>query len=531
MSKRLISVCIAAVLLAASAGISVAFSLQPNAQAKARRGANVTAGEKYQAEADAMMQAIAFQDVTVATTEAPTTQPTEPETQAAAETEASVQAAAIETAATEAETAAPETEAATGPETTAPETEAAAEPETTAPETEAATEPETTVPETEAATEPETTVPETEAATEPETTAPETEAATEPETTVPETEAATEPEATAPETEAATEPETEAATEPETEAATEPPAKAVKIYTIDEDALAAPVPNPACYGEADSPAELGWLIEKAEPLLDGQTLFFNTERQLHPETKVHYYLDDSILAITWKETLDRSVFTYSEIKLLHPSQFRRYLSGGEFGSGIQSRTSEMAQDVNAVVACSADFYAYRRQGVSVTNGIVNKANAGIKDGCYIDYNGDLILERGLAFDGIDDLQEYVDENNINFSLSFGPILVQNGENVCPKNYGLGESQNVFPRSAICQMGNLHYLYVASNMENHYWAVFTTYDFAKYVADTGCISAYGLDGGQTTTVVMNNEVINYVNYGSERYISDIIYFATAIPSGE
>ena len=45
---------------------------------------------------------------------------------------------------------------------------------------------------------------------------------------------------------------------------------------------------------------------------------------------------------------------------------------------------------------------------------------------------------------------------------------------------------------------------------------------------GIQKAYALDGGQTATIVMNDEVINHVSYGSQRYISDIIYFATAIP---
>jgi exopolysaccharide biosynthesis protein len=56
-------------------------------------------------------------------------------------------------------------------------------------------------------------------------------------------------------------------------------------------------------------------------------------------------------------------------------------------------------------------------------------------------------------------------------------------------------------------------------------------FSKYVAETGCLQAYALDGGQTTTIVLNNEVVNHVNYGSERKISDIIYFTTAIPQKE
>ena len=31
--------------------------------------------------------------------------------------------------------------------------------------------------------------------------------------------------------------------------------------------------------------------------------------------------------------------------------------------------------------------------------------------------------------------------------------------------------------------------------------------------------------------MNNKVFNTVSYGAERDISDIIYFATALPSGQ
>jgi exopolysaccharide biosynthesis protein len=43
-------------------------------------------------------------------------------------------------------------------------------------------------------------------------------------------------------------------------------------------------------------------------------------------------------------------------------------------------------------------------------------------------------------------------------------------------------------------------------------------------------AYCLDGGQTATIVMNNELVNRPVYGQQRKISDIIYFATAVPEG-
>ena len=304
-----------------------------------------------------------------------------------------------------------------------------------------------------------------------------------------------------------------------------------KEYAIAESAIAAPVPDPTRYGEAESPAELQWLIDEAEKVLQGQKLYFSTDMEIMKGSKVHYYLDDTILAITWKQVYERVVFTYSEVKILHPSQFRRYLSGGSFGSGQLSLTTEMSQSVNAVVACSADFYSYRRQGITATNGLVHKYVKGVKDLCFITYDGDMILERGLEFGSQEEAQAYLDENNVNFSLAFGPMLVQNYENVCPKNYNLGEVKEEFPRAAICQMDKLHYMFVASNMEKPYYRSLNMQRFADYIHETGCLHAYALDGGQTASVAMNNNLINQVNYGSQRLISDIIYFATAKPAGE
>ena len=49
-------------------------------------------------------------------------------------------------------------------------------------------------------------------------------------------------------------------------------------------------------------------------------------------------------------------------------------------------------------------------------------------------------------------------------------------------------------------------------------------------DMGVKHAYALDGGQTAALVMNDQLINRVDWGMQRKISDIIYFATAVPSG-
>ena len=46
-----------------------------------------------------------------------------------------------------------------------------------------------------------------------------------------------------------------------------------------------------------------------------------------------------------------------------------------------------------------------------------------------------------------------------------------------------------------------------------------------------MKAYNLDGGQTSEIVFQNEPVNHVDFGYERTVSDIIYFATAIPESE
>ena len=103
-----------------------------------------------------------------------------------------------------------------------------------------------------------------------------------------------------------------------------------RVYWIDRHALSAPAPNPACFGQVDDPRLLD--VSGSEKLLEGQKLYFSPAITLAPGTPVRYYQDETILAITWKQVLDGGVYTFSEVKIAHPSQFRRFLAGGEFGS-------------------------------------------------------------------------------------------------------------------------------------------------------------------------------------------------------
>ena len=56
-------------------------------------------------------------------------------------------------------------------------------------------------------------------------------------------------------------------------------------------------------------------------------------------------------------------------------------------------------------------------------------------------------------------------------------------------------------------------------------------FADVVHSFGCEKAYALDGGQTAIIVMNDQMVSIPSYGNQRMVSDIIYFATAVPNGQ
>ena len=298
-----------------------------------------------------------------------------------------------------------------------------------------------------------------------------------------------------------------------------------KVYWLRDEDMVAPKPDASKFGQTDDPEELENLIRQAEKLLDGQKPLFQTDTQLREDSVVTYYLDETILCITWQHMVGNAVYTCSEVKIAHPSQFRRFLSDGKFASGKLYKASEMAASVNAVTASNGDYYAYRGYGNLVYNGQVKMSGNRYLDTCYVDEKGDMILVDYFKLYEKGDLEAFVEKNQIRFSLAFGPILIQDGKVVAKHYYPLGETDDFYSRAALCQAGPLHYLLVTVNRRGQ-----DVTQFAKHLKQMGVTTAYALDGGQTSAIVTGNKLINPVDYGGERETSDIIYFATAVPDG-
>lgn len=316
------------------------------------------------------------------------------------------------------------------------------------------------------------------------------------------------------------------------------------IYTIDltyiipDTQIAAPMPNPDNFGKAAGRDELVPVVQQAEEygLLDGDDLVFSREdTPWTEEVKAEYYLDQTIFSVSWKALVSGEVVNFTEVVIAHPSQFRKYLTENTFASGKRKTVSTMSGELNAVIGMSADFYAYRHAGVVVQGGKLYRNNMSTMDHCFINRSGELILAPRRSIRA-DELEQYIADNDISFSLSFGPILVENGEisDYCYGKYIVGQPTDAYSRSAIGQLGDLHYLLCTidggTTSMGKYRKGTTVVALAKLMHEMDCINAYTLDGGQTATLTVNGSIFNRVGYGNERPVSDIIYFATALPDG-
>ena len=83
-----------------------------------------------------------------------------------------------------------------------------------------------------------------------------------------------------------------------------------------------------------------------------------------------------------------------------------------------------------------------------------------------------------------------------------------------------------PRTAIGIIDDSHYVFVVSDGRTNSSEGLTLYELAEFMQSIGAKTAYNLDGGGSSTMYFNGEVVNNPtsngNKISERGVSDIVY---------
>lgn len=303
-----------------------------------------------------------------------------------------------------------------------------------------------------------------------------------------------------------------------------------KIYTIAESDTVAPAPDPNGFGTTQSPAVIKSVIADAAELLDGQDTVWQEDLPFYPGADMYYYRDSTILVIVWKEIIEERCATLAEVKVADGSQFRRKLAEDSYGSAVYMNATTLASAANAVVASNADFYGWRQSGLTVYQRQLFRNSADKLDTCFVTAGGDMLFSRAGELGSDAAVEQYIADNDVLFSLSFGPVLVDKGELQQCDSYPIGEVNQEYSRAGIGMTGDLHYLLMTVNHTDSRPRA-TVNEFARFMYTKGCTKAYNLDGGQTSEITILGKPVNYIDFGAERPVSDIIYFASALPESE
>ena len=291
--------------------------------------------------------------------------------------------------------------------------------------------------------------------------------------------------------------------------------------------------DPSGYHESDDPQELSSFLERDEVrmLMAGRSPVWNPDIALFPESLLRWYYDETILCLVWQEEVEGTVGTFSEIWIQDGSQLRRKISSNELWSFAFETTSAFAADTRAVLAFGGDFYYHGRAcGIGFYQRQCYRFEPDSCDTCYITADGDMLFSYRGQFTTQQEAEAFVAENNVLFSLVFGPVLIDDYRDVTPENYPWGEVDDTYARSALGLLDERHYLTMNLNCAQPgtpWYNLATLRQAADAMIRKGCRKAYALDGGQTATTVFGGKLVNPVQFGQEKEISDIIYFASAL----
>lgn len=224
---------------------------------------------------------------------------------------------------------------------------------------------------------------------------------------------------------------------------------------------------------------------------------------------------------------NRVTYYVADVVLDDATALRGGFADNKFGENIIADTSDIAEYYDAVFAINGDYYGFRSSGIVIRNGVLFRDD-GARTGLAIYRDGSMEIYDETKTTGKELL-----EAGVWNTLSFGPALVDDGEIVdgiedveVDTNFGNHSIQGDQPRTGLGVIDDNHFVFVVvDGRSSGYSAGVTMTEFAKIFLELGATEAYNLDGGGSSTMYFNGELVNNpLGRGDERGTSDILYVA-------
>ena len=242
------------------------------------------------------------------------------------------------------------------------------------------------------------------------------------------------------------------------------------------------------------------------------------------ESTVESYAEDGIDVTLTTEYINDTKVYIATIARTEGHGLTSGLAEDSLGRNVTEETSDIAARVGAVIAINGDFYGFRDEGYVIRNGYLYRDEKNSDDAedlvVYSDGSMEIIKEGDIT------AQELLDKGAVQV-YSFGPALVEEGEVTVSEGDEVGRAMGSNPRTAIGQTADGSYILVVSDGRTSESEGLSLAQLAEVMKNAGCVTAYNLDGGGSSTMYYNGEVVNNPttngNRISERKVSDIVYF--------
>ena len=238
-------------------------------------------------------------------------------------------------------------------------------------------------------------------------------------------------------------------------------------------------------------------------------------------TVIGTYSDSkSKITVTQYRAYDSNIYV-ADVEVTDGTSILSAFANNTYGRNITDTTSDMAEENNAVLAINGDYYGARQSGYVIRNGVVYRNQGSNGEDMVISKDGSLsfVSESDTTTDSLIQKQAWQ-------VLSFGPVLVENGQVAVSENDEVGMAMASNPRTAIGTVAKNHYLFVVSDGRTSESAGLSLYELANFMKSLGATNVYNLDGGGSSTMAFQGEVVNNPttngNKISERAVSDILY---------
>ncbi len=222
-------------------------------------------------------------------------------------------------------------------------------------------------------------------------------------------------------------------------------------------------------------------------------------------------------------TQDNTTIYVADIYLAEGETIQSALAQNTYGKNVTDTTSNMAESVGATVAINGDYYGARSSGYVIRGGELLRSTKASDD------QEDLVLwadgSMSIIREGDYTAQELLDKGALQV-LSFGPGLVIDGQVAVDSNDEVGKAMASNPRTAIGYIGDNHYVLVVADGRTSESTGLSLLQLANFMTGLGVTQAYNLDGGGSSTMYYNGQVVNNPTTNgstiSERSVSDILY---------